>query len=433
MADQLHQLEYAVPLTKREWRTRRRGKPVYEFFGLSLSLVMWAFLALLLIGFVFGWFIGLSGPIGGFPSFLAGVLLIPTLAGAMSTVRRRRASAVLGYLQQAVRLNQPFNRVLGAASRSEKGRTTRRIAALKEDLEAGFSLGDALSRSVPEISLRTIGLIDYADKSGGLGEALNRLVAEDLNTSRQQRNDQAFAAWYPPMMIAVMVLFLGLVGTFVVPRFVQILKDFRIDVPPVTQWIIWASDWVSIFCPVTVAILFLCLGFQLRQAATICPPIWVFRKWRDNIAWRLPLLHRFILDRNMADISVALADSVQLGYPLGESLERLKHLDLNSVLQRRISNWADALRAGMSPADAARAARMPKLLVGMMAPVRDTADLGEVFAFVGRFHTDRFLLRREAMRAAVIPVFTLIMGVIVALIALSIFVPMQQMAAKYSW
>jgi type II secretory pathway component PulF len=144
-------------------------------------------------------------------------------------------------------------------------------------------------------------------------------------------------------------------------------------------------------------------------------------------------MHRLILDRNMSDICVSLGDSMKLGYPLDLSLERLGQLDLNAILQRRILTWADGLRAGMEASEAARRAQMPALLVGMSAGARNTADLAEVFSFVGRFHTDRFLLRREAIRAAIIPVFTLLMGVMVALVALAVFVPMQQLIVMNSW
>jgi type II secretory pathway component PulF len=433
MSDEPIQLEYAFAPSKRRPLMRRYRHPMYELVELVGSTVLYSFAALFLIGLLFGWWASLLGIPGSFAALLAGLLFIPTLTSAVSSARRRRSAAVVGYLQQAVRLNLPLNRVLIAAIRSEKGRTARRLAALLEDIEAGFSLGDAVAQAVPEMSLRTLGLIDYATKVGSLPETLNRLAGEDLQSSRRQRNDQAFAAWYPALLLAVAAVCVSGLGIFVMPKFIQIFHDFHVTLPAMSLWILWVGDWSWILGPVILLMLILCMGFQLRQTVRINPPILLLSSWRDRIAWHLPLFHRLILDRNMSDICVALADSTKLGYPLNLSLERLGQLELNAVLQRRILTWADALRAGMNPTDAARHARMPALLVGMMAGARDTAALAEVFAFVGRFHTDRFLLRREAIRAAVIPVFTLIMGIMVALVALAIFVPMQQLIVMNSW
>jgi type II secretory pathway component PulF len=225
----------------------------------------------------------------------------------------------------------------------------------------------------------------------------------------------------------------GLLGLFVAPKFKQILLDFHMQPPAIFQLFDSVSDWIWVAGPVIVIILLACLGMQIRQTVRIPAPIWVLRPWRDWLFWHLPILHGLIRDRNMSDICISLADSVQLGYPLEVSLERLGQLNVNTILRQRILNWADGLRAGIPPVQAARQAPMPHLLVGMMSSARDNAQLAEVLSFVGRFHADRFLLRREAIRGAVIPVFTIFFGIVVALMALWIFVPLQELVAKYSW
>jgi type II secretory pathway component PulF len=424
------QLEYATPLPKRKRRDRRRGKPIRELFSLGIDAVLYSFMAVFSIGLCAGILsLLVGGPLAGTLNILTGVVLIPSLAIAVANIRRRRAAAVIGYLHQAVRLNQPFNRVLGAAARSETGRTSQRLLLLKEDLEAGLPLGDALAWAVPEVSVRTVGLIDFAARTGQLGPMLHRLVEEELQRSRNARDDQAFAAWYPLLMFGLWSVVVSGFCVFVAPKFQRILADFRVPQPPIFQFVAYLGDYIWIVGAIALLTMLVALGWQLRKTLRIPLPVWVLSRLRGWVAWHLPLLRGMIRDRNISDICTCLADSLELGYPLDTALTRLAAIDLNPILRSRILDWANFLHSGMNPADAARSARMPRMLVELLATTRDTPAMTQVLRFVGRFYTDRSAIRREAIRSAIIPVFTVLMGVAVAVVALSIFIPMERMIA----
>jgi type II secretory pathway component PulF len=422
------QLQYATPLPKRKWRDRRRGKPLRELLGLGVDAILYSFMALFAIGLCSGLLsLLVGGPLAGFFNVLTGVVLIPVLATAVASIRRRRAVAVIGYLYQAVRLNQPINRVLNAAARSERGRTANRLQVLKDDLEAGLPLSEALAGAVPELPVRTVGLIEFADKTGQLGPTLHRLVDEELNRSRNARNDQAFAAWYPFLMFGLWTAVVSMFCVFVAPKFKQIFADFKVDLPLVFSFVWSLGDWIWIVGLMAALVMLCCLGWQLRRSLRNPPPVWVLSRLRGRIAWNLPLLRGLIRDRNMSDICICLADSLQLGYALDTALTRLAAIELNSVLRHRILNWANYLHGGMNPAEAARRARMPRMLVELLVTTADTPAMVEVLRFVGRFYTDRSAVRREAIRSAIIPVVTVLMGIAVATVALSIFIPLQRL------
>jgi type II secretory pathway component PulF len=415
------------PLT----RGNQRGRLGAELGGLLAELFIYGFGALIFVAAVAGIVsLGFGSSLLGFFNILAAIVLIPTLAATLKSVRRRRASAVLGYLQQAVRLNLPIPRVLAAAACSETGRTRRRLGVLKANLESGLPLGRAIALAVPEVSDRDLGLIEYAAGAGLIGPTLDRLTSDDVGHARWQRNDQPFAAWYPLLMTAAWCAIVGLLGLFVAPKFVRIFHDFKMPLPGIFVFAESLFDWIWYLAGALLLVLLGALGLQLRKTIRITRQARALSRWRDELLWRLPIVHTLVRDRSTGDLCLALADSALLGYPLDLSLERSAHLSINGVTRRRTAVWAEGVRSGLSPADAARRARMPALLVGLMATVGQTGGLAEVLAFTGRFYHDRFLLRQEAVRAAVIPVFTLVMGVAVAAVALSVFVPMQDIVTR---
>jgi hypothetical protein len=90
----------------------------------------------------------------------------------------------------------------------------------------------------------------------------------------------------------------------------------------------------------------------------------------------------------------------------------------------------------MSLGDAARAAAMPQLVVAMVASVRggsgDTAD--DVFRFLARYYHTRYSRTAALASGAAVPVVVFFFGFIVAVVALSLFMPIvsliQGMSAR---
>jgi type IV pilus assembly protein PilC len=298
---------------------------------------------------------------------------------------------------------------------------------LQFELEQGVSLADALAAAVPEVSVRQLGLLDFAEHGGKLPQALDRLIREHVGQSRQFHEKRALAYWYPPVLLLAGGVCIGLLGIFVFPRFVYILRDFKIPMPAITRWVIGGWEMIFWFLPVVLLGLLMMCGLRLRDAMRIGRPNWFLRRVRDRIVWWLPLLHVAARDRAMSDLCASLADAAELGVPLDHALRRAEQLDLNLIVQRRVASWGDGIASGMLPAEAARKAGMPPLLVGMLSTARQADDAAEVFDFVARFYGSRFDRRRELLRGAYIPVVTLLMGLMVAAIALALFVPMQQL------
>jgi type II secretory pathway component PulF len=168
----------------------------------------------------------------------------------------------------------------------------------------------------------------------------------------------------------------------------------------------------------------------MRLRETMRPPRRrrYLRGARDRILWSVPIYRSVVRERSLADVCTAVADALELGFPLDQSLERIEGLDLNLVMRLRIRHWKESLAKGRLPQDAARDARLPRFLVGMLATARSGGDLPEVLRFAARFYRDRFVVRRELLLGAYLPAVTLVMGAIVAGIAIGIFLPLSRLA-----
>ncbi len=423
-------LEYSGPDgDSRRWRAlRRRGRAARGWIGESFHLVISGFawsgvawlivvLPLVLVGFAF------AGPVLSFPGLVMVVLIIALVAGAARAVRRRRAAAIIGYLDQAVRLNQPLDRLLAAAARSEAGRLQHRLEDLYLALQGGMSLANAVAAAAPEVSLRAVGQIGYAESTGQLAPALRRLRREGFRRIGDNMENRAYARWYPPVVLTAVAALMGLIGVFVMPKFTYIFHSFRTPLPLLTRVFDDGSQWAVLVAGAMAVVVLVSAGAQLRAAVRGEAPSWLVRAVVERILWRLPFVGRAHRDRNAADLCDAVADAVEQGFPLDAAVEQVGQLDLNGVLRRRATLWFGRMRQGVAPAEAARLSRMPSLLTGLLATAASGDGVAGSLRFAARFYAGRSAARRAVLSAAYVPLVTLVLGVIVALVALSLFLP----------
>ena len=129
----------------------------------------------------------------------------------------------------------------------------------------------------------------------------------------------------------------------------------------------------------------------------------------------------------MADVCNVLADALEAGHAPPQALTNAAELKLNAVLRRRLRRWAQRVEAGVPLADAARAARMPKLLVGMLSSASG-ADVPRVLQFLARYYESRFSRASELLRGAILPTMAVGFGALVLLIACSLLLPLADLA-----
>src|SRR5688572_28024994 len=81
------------------------------------------------------------------------------------------------------------------------------------------------------------------------------------------------------------------------------------------------------------------------------------------------------------------------------------------------------MRQGADTADAAKAARLPDLLVGLLRTAAG-ADMAELLRFVARYYDGRFSRGVVLLRAALVPAAAIGTGVPVCLFVLSLYLPL---------
>ena len=397
-----------------------------------LRFLGWRFLTGIVIALfiVTLWF--LVSPLIAIASPVFIIIFFPELAGMSTRVRRQRAAVILSYLEQAARLNLPLPAMLDAARQSEEGLTAERLAGVQGLLEKGTSVATALQLETPEVSRRYVSLIGAAERVGRLPQALARIMNEERDTPEQAER-MAFGRWYPLLMSLVLLSVGWMLVIFVIPKTEEICKDFGLRLPYATQTLVDLSRALAhaeigdapLALIVTVGLVLIFLGGIFER-------IWMPRReasqevFLDRLAWWLPVWHGIARNRGLADTCDTLAGAVRAGQPIPLAVEEAARIRMNPVLRDRLLRWNAGLLSGKPADQAARDARLPPLFCGMIG-----AGHGEVPAqsleFLAAYYHGRFSRSRELVRAAAIPVMTLIFGGLVLFVAAGMFTPLLQM------
>lgn len=395
-----------------------------------LEMLFWMLAAGLLL-FGIGTAVGLIiAPVLGYVAAALVLGLLPLITHVAHAVRLRRGAMLLGYLEQAVRLNLPLSRMLYVAQVSERGGTMRRLGQLRQLLEEGYPIGSAVGAAVPEISERQAAMIEVGERIGRLPQTLRKLLREQsAEAVARNASEMSFYRAYAFVMVVMLTAVTGMVMVFVIPKYESIFRDFNQKLPPITVFVLDVARTIGplLLAGVAAATLFW-TGLSLWQ--TFHPVRFtsiIGRGVRDRLVWATPLARGIAHHRALGDAFGVVADALRVGATADRALAEAAQLDVNEIVRRRLENWSSLVARGAPLADAAQAVRMPPLVSGMLAGPGGSvtgSSAVEVFAFLARYYDTRFSRLAALVEAAVVPLLVLFFGVVVACIALALLQPM---------
>ena len=399
-----------------------------RILGVGLAAVFWMIagaVALIGVSIVFA-VMGIFIPFLHYPAPFMALFALLIGAKALNRVRRARAASVLSYTEQAVRLNLPVPAMLDAAAASESmgsARTLRHVAAA---IRMGIPIDEAVARYVGAISGRSVELLRGAASIGRLPTMLSGVAEEHRADERRGPTDDMLMWGYGLVVVTVMLWLLGRISILILPKFVEIFRDFDTTLPWATQ-VTFEFGRTAGYIVAPLAVL---LGLSLAGWSVWALVLGGHRRHRplrvlyDPLIWTLPVFGGIARDRGMADVCGLIVEAMRAGQPLNHAADAATRLDMNTVLKRRVQRFAGALDEGMPAGDAARRAKLPRLTVQLLAKGQHTSGTLEVMRFLHRYYHTRFSRLRELARGAAVPAMVLVLGLVVGWVVVSLFLPL---------
>ena len=291
------------------------------------------------------------------------------------------------------------------------------IVNVRDRVHSGALLSEAL-RAQGVFPTVYVASIFAGERSGNLVEVINRFIQYE-RTILSVRKRFINSLIYPTFLIVLSIVMVGVILTFVIPKFAQLYADLNTPLPFTTRFLILTSGTIQNH---------LALLLPLIIGTLIILRIWVGtgsgRHWLDELKLSAPVVGKLWTMFSMAQLSRTLATLLQGGIPLVGALEVARDASGNRVIGDSIGGAITQVREGKPLSDSLElTGHFPHLALEMIRVGEQTGSLPDMLNHVADFYDEDVNLRSTALLSWVEPVILLFVAAFVALVLISLYMP----------
>jgi type IV pilus assembly protein PilC len=260
------------------------------------------------------------------------------------------------------------------------------------------------------------------EASGTLSENLKYLY-EELKKKDQLQKKVKGALAYPVVIFMATVGITSIMIFVIFPKILPVINSLHVELPLVTRMFIGISDFLMKYVYfVGTGIVDLIVGFSLIIKVPKVRFIW------HSFLIRIPAIGDMVRAVNIISFSRTVGLLLKAGIKIVEALEiTAKTLD-NVVYRAEIMKVAEGVRKGdpMSKYFAENTNLFPAIFSQMVSVGENTGKLDESILFLAEYYESELDESTKSLSNILEPILLLVMGVIVAFVALAIITPIYK-------
>ncbi|MEM9604483.1 MAG: type II secretion system F family protein [Pseudomonadota bacterium] len=288
------------------------------------------------------------------------------------------------------------------------------------NVQAGNPISESMSLYPTVFPVQMCNLIKAAEVSGNLPEAFKDLQLH-LEWVDRMVSDVKQVSIYPAIVVCVVILFILLLFSFVVPTFTKILVSLNVPLPAITQVVIATGDvikqywWAIVGTPVAA---FIGLRYLARASDVVALRL-------DHVKLGLPIFGDIARMIALSQFAHNMSVLVRSGVTILQSLTLCKDMIGNRVVAAAIQDAENAVNEGKTVSSALREHRIfPPMMLRMITVGEESGQFEHALAHVSARFDEEIPIRVKRVFAIVEPVIMLTLIGIVGMVALAIFLPL---------
>ncbi|MGF1936050.1 MAG: type II secretion system F family protein [Nostoc sp. ChiQUE02] len=300
------------------------------------------------------------------------------------------------------------------------------LVDISSDVQSGMNLSESMRKHPDCFDGLYVSMIQAGEVGGVLDEVLNRL-AKLLEDVARLQNQIKSALSYPTVVGFIAVsIFLGMT-IFLIPVFAKIFTEIGTELPPLTQFLMDASQFLR--SPKVFVLIAVIVGLKIAFTQYGKTP--VGRITIDRLSLKMPLFGDLIQKSSVARFSRTFGSLTRSGVPILTCLEIVRDTSGNQV----IANAIDAARmeiqqGGMISIALQKDSVFPAMAIQMISIGEETGELDAMLMKVADFYEDEVEQAVKAMTSILEPVMIVVLGGMVGTILLAMYLPMFKVFEK---
>jgi len=301
------------------------------------------------------------------------------------------------------------------------------IYTIKEDIEGGSTLYDALKKDPKVFDDLFVSLVAAGESGGILDVVLQRLslyMEKALNLKRKVKS----AMTYPIAVVVIAVIVVAVLLVKVIPTFKTMFEGAGGELPLPTQVVIAVSEFTQSY------ILFLVGGIVLFILGIA--QFYKTKKGRyimDDLILRVAIFGPLMRKVAVAKFSRTLSTMLTAGVPILEGLSIVSKVAGNVIIENALLKTRQSISEGKSIAEPLQGSNVfPSMVVQMIAVGEATGALDTMLTKIADFYDDEVDAAVSALTSLLEPIMMAFLGIVVGGMLIAMYLPIFKLASIVS-
>ena len=327
------------------------------------------------------------------------------------------------------------------------------------EIEGGSSLSEAFAKNPRAFNRLYVNMIKAGEAGGALETILQRL-ADFLESSEALKQRIKSAMMYPVFVLLAAIGILTFIMIKIVPEFTKMFEEFGSELPPMTVFLVGASNAV-----VHYWYLIPIIPFSIWLLVKLTTSFEFGRFGWHLFLLKLPIFGKLVEKTTIARSTRTLGTLVTSGVPILEALHITKEASDNGVFERMFQRILEAIRDGDTIANPMKMNSRPPfhfgalgyfaffgflipgplwyllrlrdrvmddMVVNMVDVGEETGELDTMLYKVADTYDKEVEVVTDGLMAMLEPLLVMFLGGIVGFIVIALFMPLVQLITDLS-
>ncbi|MFA5627631.1 MAG: type II secretion system F family protein [Thiohalomonadaceae bacterium] len=297
------------------------------------------------------------------------------------------------------------------------------VLAVKNDIEGGIALAEALRKHPRYFDALTCNLV-HAGEQAGILESLLGKIANYKEKTEAIKGKIKKAMFYPTAVIIVAFIITAILLIFVIPQFSEMFKGFGADLPALTILVVDLSDifikwWWAIFGGIGLLVYALIQAKRRSRA---------FDEALQRMSLKMPVIGVILHKAAVARYARTLSTMFAAGVPLVEAMDSVAGAVGNVIYGNAVRKIRDDVSTGQSLNLAmTEVGVFPNMVCQMVAIGEEAGSIDTMLSKVADFYEEEVDNAVDAMSSLMEPLIMAFLGVVIGGLVIAMYLPIFKM------
>ncbi|MDH5631944.1 MAG: type II secretion system F family protein [Gammaproteobacteria bacterium] len=299
------------------------------------------------------------------------------------------------------------------------------ITSIKQDVESGTNLTQALSKHPLQFNALYCNLVQAGEAAGILDSILDELATYQEKIEGIKSKIKS-ALFYPTAVVVVAFVITTILLVYVIPQFESLFKGFGADLPALTKFVIELSEffqvwWYAMFGGIIGGVVLMANAYK-RSAK--------MQYSFDRGILRAPVVGDIVRKATIARFCRTLATMFAAGVPLVEALDSVAGAAGNRVYYDGTMAIKVDVSGGTQLVNAMTTTGLfPNMVCQMVAIGEESGELDTMLGKVASFYEQEVDDAVEGLSSLLEPIIMAFLGVVIGGLVIAMYLPIFKMAS----